>query len=348
MTVVAVTGASGYLGRRVVEALDGREDVRRVVGIDVSEPGYATRNLEFYRLDVRSPALRDVLRGCDVLVHLAFVLTTMRDEEEMRDINVGGTHNAIAAAAEAGVRKLIYTSSVMAYGAHPDNDFPLTEESSIRGLRDFAYSAHKAEIEGVLEGFVQSHADVTVTIVRPALVLGPNASGVVARVVESPWLMGIEGYGPAMQFVHESDVVRAILFAIERDVPGAYNVAPDGWLTQERVAELLGKRRMVLDYESAYRRTERLWRVGLAELPPAYLPFLMYPWVMSNQKLRDAGFTFEYSNEAALLAAAEARRGWVSVGRVRFRPRNLVAMAGAALLAGSVVRRQVRRRLPGA
>lgn len=344
MTVVAVTGASGYLGRRLCESLEGRDDVRRVIGIDAVEPGYTTRNLEFYRLDVRSPALREVLSGADVLVHLAFVLTS-RDAEEMRDVNVGGTRSVLAAAGEAGVGKVVYASSVMAYGAHPDNDFPLTESSPIRPVRDFPYSAHKAECEELVDGFREAHPEVTVTVFRPAMVLGPNVSGPIARgTVESPVAVAIAGYDPPRQFVHETDVARALLFAIDEDLDGAYNVAPGDWVSPHRYAELLGKRLQTLPPEAAERRAERMYALGLSEVSPAYLPFAMYPWVMANEKLTEAGFTFLHSTEGTLLAAAEAHRGRVAVGPVSFKPRNVALMlAGAALVGGGLLRRLGRR-----
>lgn len=345
MTVVAVTGASGYLGRHLCEALSERDDVRRVIGLDVTDPSYSTRNLEFYRLDVRSPAVREVIAGSDVLAHLAFVLAS-RDTEEMRDVNVGGTRNVLAAAGEAGVRKVIYPSSVMAYGAHPDNDFPLTEESPVRPVRDFAYSAHKAECEELVGGFREAHPDVTVTVLRPAMVLGPTAEGIVARgTVESPVSVGVEGYEPPMQFVHETDVARTLVFALDHDLDGAYNVCPGDWVSPDRYAELLEKRRTVMPVEQATKRAERMYAIGLSAVQPSFLPFLMYPWVMSNAKLTEAGFAFLHSTEGTLLSAAEGREGRVSVGPVRFKPRNAaLALVGAALVGGSIVRRLARRR----
>lgn len=343
MTVVAVTGASGYLGRRVLSALEGLDGVRRVIGIDVVEPGISTRNLEFYRLDVRSSAVRDVIAGADVLVHLAFILRPQRDEEEMADVNVGGTRNVLAAAVGAGVRKVVYASSVTAYGAHPDNDFPLTEESSIRPIRDFSYSAHKGECEEILQDFRETHPGVVVTVLRPAVVLGPQVEGFVAGLVESPFSLTVVGYEPPVQVVHEDDVTHAIVFALENDLDGSYNLCADGWVPQDRAIRLLGQRRIPLGYEDAQRRMDRLWRIGASDFPPSFVPFLMYPWVMSNVKIKDAGFTFRHGNEDTLRDAAQARKGWVTLGRLRFRPRNVVVtVAGAAVLLGSLVRRARR------
>lgn len=345
MTVVAVTGSSGYLGRRLLEALEEHPDVKRVIGIDVDDPKVSTRNLEFYRLDMRSPAVADVIAGADVLVHLGFVLATMRDAEEMHDINVGGTRNVLAAASRAGVRKIVHLSSVMAYGAHPDNDFPLTEASPIRPVRGFPYSEHKAECEELIAGVREAHPDLTVTVLRPALVFGPTVSGLLARLIESPFSLGVEGYDPPLQCVHETDVARAIVHVIDNDLPGAFNLCADGWVERDEAAGLLGHRTVTLGHEEAYRRADRMWRVGASDLPPSYLPFVMYPWVMSNEALASTGFTFLHGNEETLIAAAEARRGWVSMGKMHFRPRSVaLGLAGAVAVAGAVLRRRAGRR----
>src|SRR5688572_26605555 len=114
MTTVAVTGASGYLGRILLERLGTHPAVARVVGIDTAEPQATTRNLEFYRMDIRSPDLPRVVQGCNVLVHLAF--TVNDDPAETLDVNVGGTRLALEAALHAGVRKFVFASSTMVYG----------------------------------------------------------------------------------------------------------------------------------------------------------------------------------------------------------------------------------------
>src|SRR4051812_27444481 len=107
MRSVAITGISGYVGRALLGALDGDPSITRIVGIDLAEPGVTGRNLEFYSMDVRSPELADVLRGCDTVVHLA-ALSKGSDLADARDTNVGGTRSVADAASRAGVRKLIF------------------------------------------------------------------------------------------------------------------------------------------------------------------------------------------------------------------------------------------------
>ena len=83
-----------------------------------------------------------------MLVHLAFIILGGR--EETRKVNLTGSRNVFAAAARH-VRRLVYTSSVAAYGFHADNPQPLTEDVRPRGSERFYYSAQKAELERALE-----------------------------------------------------------------------------------------------------------------------------------------------------------------------------------------------------
>src|SRR5437588_758634 len=82
--VTAVTGVSGYLGRALVRTLDDETDITRIIGVDRVEPRFTGRNLEFYSLDVRSPALAEVVAGADAIVHLAAVHD---DPDEIKDNN---------------------------------------------------------------------------------------------------------------------------------------------------------------------------------------------------------------------------------------------------------------------
>jgi nucleoside-diphosphate-sugar epimerase len=344
MTTVAVTGASGYLGRKLVCALEDAADISRVIGIDIVDPDYTTRQLEFYRMDVRSQELGDVLRGCDVLVHLA-VVHSSRDADEMRDVNVGGTRLALEAAGSAGVRKIVHMSDAVVYGAHPDNDFPLTEASLVRPFRELPYVAHKAEAEEIARAFAAVHPDIVVTVLRSCLVLGPTVSGPTARLVESPVAVQIEGYDPPVQVLHEDDAASALAFVVSNDLAGVYNLCPKDWTELSNVIRLLGQRRMTVGRDDAKTRLERLRALRVSELDPADAYYLMYPWVASPAALQAAGSELRHSTEDALRAAAEARRGWVAVGRYRFRPRRAALIAGSFGLAllGSAARRAATR-----
>ena len=347
VTTVAVTGVGGVLGRRLVEALDRRTDVDRIVGLDVRAPeGLSSPKLGFRVADVRDGDLGDVLHGCDVVVHLAFQFEPTRDEAEMHTINVAGTRAVLEAAARAGSRKLVYVSSGMVYGAHPDNDLPLTEDSPLRANLQFSYAEHKLEVEEWLWPWADKQPEMTVTVLRPSIMAGPGIANFITRQLEAPRFPVVKGHRPPMQFAHVDDVASAVIHALDHDLPGAYNVASEGWLSFDEVTALLDRRVLELPEEVAFSTAERLWDLGLGFAPPGQLHYLMHPWVLSVDKLKATGWRPRYSNRDALAELLADHADWISVPGVRVR-RSMVrggaAAAGFALAAALILFRLRRR-----
>lgn len=342
MSVVAVTGVAGYLGQRLLSRLEADRGVDRVVGIDVSEPVTGSPKLEFHQLDVRDARLAKRIAGVSTVVHLAFQHDPIRDEERMASVNVEGTANLLAAAAGIGARKVVYPSSSTVYGAHPDNDFPLTEESPLRANEDFAFARHKLETDALVRRFGQENPGVIVTLFRSAVVFGPGMENFVSRMLEAPRLLTVKGHNPPLQFVHEDDVASALALAVAIDLDGVYNLAADGWLPGSDVATLAQRRRIELPEAVAFSIAERLWNAGLTVSPPGELHYVMHPWVVDNAKLRAAGWTPQFSNSEALVEAMEVHRRWVAVGRARMRKES--AAKGAAATLGAVAALLAARR----
>ncbi|MFP5297930.1 MAG: NAD-dependent epimerase/dehydratase family protein [Actinomycetota bacterium] len=344
---VAVTGASGYIAGRLIELLEEDSKVERILGFDVREPGpLRTSKLIFDHVDVRNPALEARFKGVDVVVHLAFIMDPIRDEAEMRDVNVNGTQNVLKCVGRAGVPRAIYTSSGVAYGAHPDNDMPLTEESPLRANLDFSYAAHKLEAEYVVKEFRDEFPDRKVAVFRPAIVFGEHCDNAWSHQLELPVLFSIQGHEPPFQFVHEEDVASALAFAVVNELDGAYNLCPRDWLEYDELVSVLGKRRVSLPEPAAFAMADRLWSLNMGEAPPGYLHYVMYPWVMSPEKLEGAGFKCEHSSYDALIATLKHTGTRVRLGRVRVRKSNLAkgGIAGAGLIAAGFVARGLRHR----
>src|SRR5687767_10931003 len=149
---VAVTGPTGEIGKPFIDALERTRDVRRILGMarrpfDSSSRGW--RKTEYRQGDVLDRSSVDgLVADADVVVHLAFIVLGASDRT--RDINLEGSRNVFQAAVAAGARRLVYTSSVAAYGFHDENPQPLTEDVEPRGTKAHPYSAQKAELEGLL------------------------------------------------------------------------------------------------------------------------------------------------------------------------------------------------------
>jgi UDP-glucose 4-epimerase len=242
---VAVTGPTGEIGRAFLRALDRHRDVARVLGMarrpfDPAELGL--KKTEYRRGDVLDRAAVDALVAeADVLVHLAFIILGGR--EETRSVNLEGSRNVFAAAAAAkNLKRLVYTSSVAAYGFHADNPQPLREDVHPRGSEGFYYSAQKAELERALEDETAG-SDLEVYVLRPCIVAGPDAQMLARQIPLSPGPLPtlLPDPGTPFQLVHHDDVASALVAAARgAGTPGAYNLAGEGTLTLGDVVRALG------------------------------------------------------------------------------------------------------------
>jgi len=346
VSVVAVTGIAGYLAQRLLSSLEADDQIQRIIGIDRVAPPLGSPKLEYHEMDIREARLPKVIADADAVVHLAFQTDTLRDIKEMRAINVDGTANVLAAAAAVGARSVVVLSSALVYGAHTDNPVPLTEDAPLRANEDFAPAVHKLLCERLVELYRSEHPDMAVCVFRAATVFGPTVDNFVTRMLEAPRLTRVKGFDPPLQVVHEDDVAAALVFAATTRLDGIYNLAADGWLSGDEVAEISGKRRVELSEQVAFSMADRLWRAGLTAAPAGELHYVMHPWVLDIGRLAAAGFRPRYTNRAALLEAAEAHRTWIALGRARVRKDSLAKGAAAtlgAIGAMALVRRARRR-----
>lgn len=258
--VVAVTGPTGDIGRAFVKALGRAPGVDLIRGMARRsfDPGaHGIRKLEYVRGDVLDrTAVEALVKDADVVVHLAFAIFGGADEAHA--VNIEGSRNVFEAALEARVARIVYTSSVAAYGFHDDSPERITEDSVPRGSEEHHYSVHKVGVETLLANLTRGR-DVDVYVFRPCIVAGPTALALIERIpyvklgerMPSPVkrIVGsvpllrpvIPDPGVPFQLVHEDDVATALVAAVAgRGRPGVYNLAAEGEVALTDLAHALG------------------------------------------------------------------------------------------------------------
>jgi dihydroflavonol-4-reductase len=172
--LVTVTGASGHVGNNLVRRLlaSGR-NVRALVGPG-DRASLGGLRVEVAECDVRDPgAVRQQLRGSDVVYHLAAVISLeARDEALMHDVNVTGVRHVLDACRDEGVRRLVHFSSVHAFEADATERVVDEQRALTTDAHDPAYNRCKAEGTRLVLDAVDKGLDAV--ILHPAGILGPN------------------------------------------------------------------------------------------------------------------------------------------------------------------------------
>jgi nucleoside-diphosphate-sugar epimerase len=306
---VAVTGPTGDIGVATLRALDRSEKVGKVIGMarrpfDPAERGLS-KKVVYQQGDVLDrESVDELVAGADVVVHLAFIL--IGNPEEARVVNLEGSRNVFDAAVAAKAKRLVYTSSVAAYGFHRDNPQPLTEDVEPRGSEGFYYSAHKAELERTLDDAVAG-TKTKAYVFRPCIVAGADATTLIETMVRSLPVYGqlrlarrlvdtIPFLGPILpdpgiefQLVHADDVAAALVAAVEgRGEPGRYNLAGPGALNVSRLARALGWHSVPVPGPAVATLDELLGK--LPGMPPeaAWLTAFRVPTLMDTKHARES------------------------------------------------------------
>jgi UDP-glucose 4-epimerase len=237
-----VTGGAGTIGSHVADELV-RGGAAEIVVLDNFVRGrrenlaWALENgpVTLVEGDIRDAGLvREVTAGKDLVFHLAAIRITQCAEEPRlaNEVLVDGTFNVIEAAAEAGVKKLIASSSASVYGLA--EQFPTTERHHPYN-NDTFYGAAKAFNEATLRSF-KAMKDLDYVALRYFNVYGPRMDifGLYTEVLIR-WMERIEAGTPplilgdglqTMDFVHVADIARANILAAQADVTDqVFNIA---------------------------------------------------------------------------------------------------------------------------
>jgi nucleoside-diphosphate-sugar epimerase len=304
---VAVTGPTGEIGVAFLRALEHSDAVTEVRGMARRPFDPQARGLSkttYVQGDVLDrEAIDRLVDGADVVVHLAFLIFGSPDQS--REINLTGSRNVFEATAASGAKRLVYTSSVAAYGFHESNPLPLHEDLGPAGTEDFYYSAQKAELEStLLESLAGSTVDAYVF--RPSIVGGPESPALVTNVPYIGTPAALPGVlrsiidllpqpGPVildpgipLQLVHADDVAEALVKAVEgQGSPGYYNLAAEGEFTMSDLARELGWRSIPIPELAVEVTAELVKRLPAMPSQAAWIQTARVPVLMDTSRARD-------------------------------------------------------------
>jgi nucleoside-diphosphate-sugar epimerase/phosphohistidine swiveling domain-containing protein len=311
---IAVTGASGVFGRGIAARL--RSEGHQVVGLARHRPRNWFSDSDFIEGDIRdADSVRRAVTGADVVAHCAWVVNSNPDEKLTREINIGGTQNVLDAMDQSGSRRIVFASSVLAYGARPGQDGRLTEEDPLTPSPDHFYAFHKAHVESLL-----AECGKEWVAIRPGIVVGRDVDNTIMRLLGSPAFPNVEGSADRpMQIVHTDDVHRLFVRAVLGDETGAVNLAAPGEPTVRDITTKLGRRLFPASKRLIDTGLGALYRRELVEASPAEFELLLNFPIMDTSRLVDEwGYTPAWNAEECLDDFELAVRGRMVLGKKVF------------------------------
>ena len=304
---VAVTGPTGEIGKPFIRELERTREVQKIIGM--ARRPFDPKSEGWFKTEYRQGDVLDresvdkLVKDADVVVHLAFIVVSASDRT--RDINLEGSRNVFQAAVDAKkVKRLVYTSSVAAYGFHEDNPQPLTEDVPTRGTDAHPYSAQKAELESVLAEVVGG-AEIDTYVFRPCIVAGPDARmlieaipyvqlgekmpGAVRRLFDVVPILKpvIPDPGVPFQLVHHDDVATALRAAVVgKGKPGVFNLAGDDEITMKALADAMGWYSIPVPELAVDATAEIVSRIPFMPAEATWVNAGRVPVLMSTEKAR--------------------------------------------------------------
>lgn len=305
---VAVTGTVSFLGARLLRRLAERRGGQAVVAVDIA-PAPSTLSVRRREVDLTEPAsdrrLLEAFREeeVDTVVHLAFFTNPRRDRGHGHELESIGTLSLLAAAAGAGVKRVILRSWTAAYGARGQNPNFLTEDHPLQPDPSLPWVRDKLEAEQHAASFARRYPELAVTVLRFAPLFGPGVRSFYTRIFDKRVVPVLMGYDPLVQLLHPEDALLALEAALETPRPGPFNVVPSRPLPLLAALHLASKIPLPIPHPAAYAASSLMWAAGIGGAPAGFLDYVRFPFVADGEKARrELGFAPRHSSRDALLA----------------------------------------------
>jgi len=286
---ILITGASGAIARLVASAISPKTEL---VGVD-PRPAPSTSHFpgEFVVADYHSRKLDEVFKHhrFDAVLHLGRIRESQRYSPQYRfQMNVIGTQKLLELCRSNAVKNLIVLSTYHVYGAHKHNPLLLTEDSPLRASQSFPELADAVELDHAATTFMWKQREVRTTILRPVNIIGKHVRNTICSLLRSGICPKIVGFDPLLQFMDEKDVARALILALENEIPGVFNVAGEGVIAYShaiRHAQAMAIPIPPIVSAGFVRLLDDVSKLGF---PPYLMDYFKYPTIVCDDTFRKA------------------------------------------------------------
>jgi len=301
---VLIPGVAGRLGKLVAERLvaNGHD----VIGIDRRAFPDAPAGVEVHEVDIRKRGAEDVFRRVrpQAVIHMATVTHLVRQSEDRYRINLGGTRAVFEHSRAYGVEHVVFVGRHTFYGAAADSPLFHSEDEPPVGIGSFPELADLVAADLYAGSALWRYPDLTTSVLRTVYTLGPTGHGTLAMFLRGRRVPTLLGFDPLFHFMHEQDVVSALVTTLEKRPRGVFNVAGPQPVPLSTVIRETGRTNVPIP-EWVF--PSLLGRFGLPKIPAGALDHIKYSvTVDASAFVQATGFVHEVDERGALRAFREA------------------------------------------
>ena len=299
--VVAVAGASSFVGSRILLHLESDSPDCRLVALDNAPLRWPIHGVSAHRMgrdytgeNITVDDIPDLLEleSVDSLIHVG----SHYDGPEPASF-LEQAPQWVDASRRAGVRQFIYLSDHRVYGIKPGQPMPVTERAAINPMPAHLRLAHAEPESRGPQNIPAPTTEMSVAVMRTAMTVGPNGASPAAAEFFSRQLRSRGKQNPPLQFLHEYDLARAVIDTINHRLHGIYNLAGDQSISLHDVARAC---------QTALPRANQTGKSPGSGLAPSLKNAgdpTRHPMVISNAKFKqEAHFRYKYSSGQAFRA----------------------------------------------
>lgn len=301
---VLVPGISGRLGKMLAQRLV--EKGHDVIGIDRRPFPDAPAGVEVHELDIRKRGAEEVFRRVrpEAVIHMATVTHLAVQSEDRYRINLGGTRAVFEHSSAYGVEHVIFVGRHTYYGAAPDAPLFHLEDEPPMGLASFPELADLVAADLYAGSALWRYPSFATSVLRMVYTLGPTGHGTLATFLRGARVPTVLGYDPLFHFMHEEDVVRALVTTLDERPTGVFNVSGPQPVPLSVIIRETGRTNVPLPGPLL---AAALGRFGLPRLSPGALEHIRFPITVDGTAFQRAtGFEHRIDAKAAMRAYREA------------------------------------------
>jgi len=301
---VLVPGISGRLGRMLATRL--LEKGHEVIGIDRRPFRDAPAGVEMHELDIRKRAAEEVFRRVrpEAVIHMATVTHLVVQSEDRYRINLGGTRAVFEHSAAYGVEHVVFVGRHTYYGAAADSPLFHVEDEPPMGLAHFPELADLVAADLYAGSALWRYPSLATSVLRMVYTLGPTGHGTLATFLRGARVPTILGYDPLFHFMHEEDVVSALVTTLDARPRGVFNVAGPQPVPLSVIIDETGRTNIPVPGPLL---SAALGRFGLPKLPRGALDHIRYPITVDASAFKHAtAFVHAIDERTAMRSYREA------------------------------------------